>query len=94
MNHVVRAIAAFAGMLLLAAPALSADYTKGEVTKVDAKQKKLTIRHEELKNLDMPAMKMVFGVADEAMLGRVKEGQRIEFVAERVNGRLLVTEIK
>jgi Cu/Ag efflux protein CusF len=36
----------------------------------------------------------VFVVADDAMIDRVKEGQPIEFVAERVNGRLTVTEIK
>jgi Cu/Ag efflux protein CusF len=74
--------------------ALSAEYTKGEVKKIDEPQKKLTIKHEELKNLEMPAMTMVFVVADEAMLGKVKVGQVIEFVAERVNGRITVTEIK
>jgi Cu/Ag efflux protein CusF len=46
------------------------------------------------KNLDMPAMTMVFVVADDAMLEKVKEGQPIKFVAERVNGRITVTEIK
>ena len=39
-------------------------------------------------------MKMVFVVADEAMLEQLEEGQQIEFVAEKVNGRLTVTEIK
>lgn len=86
----------FAGLLVvsLIGTAGAAEYTKGEVIKIDAKQKKLTIKHEELKNLDMPAMKMVFVVGDDAMLERVKEGQQIEFVAEKVNGRLTVTEIK
>lgn len=78
----------------LASGALAAEYTKGEVTKVDTKQKKITIKHEELTNLDMPAMTMVFVVADDAMLDEVSEGQAIEFVAERVNGRITVTEIK
>jgi Cu/Ag efflux protein CusF len=74
--------------------ALAAEYTKGEVKKIDEAQKKLTIKHEELKNLGMPPMTMVFVVADEAMLGKVKVGQMIEFVADRVNGRITVTEIK
>ncbi|RUM95736.1 hypothetical protein EET67_21670 [Pseudaminobacter arsenicus] len=78
----------------LASGTLAAEYTKGKVTKVDTKQKKITIKHEELTNLDMPAMTMVFVVADDAMLDEVSEGQAIEFVAERVNGRITVTEIK
>jgi len=74
--------------------AFAAEYTKGEVTKIDAKQKKVTIRHEELKSLEMPPMTMVFVVADEAMLEKVSVGATIEFVAERVNGRITVTDIK
>ena len=31
----------------------------------------------------MPAMKMVFVVADDAMLEQLEEGQKIEFVARR-----------
>jgi Cu/Ag efflux protein CusF len=70
------------------------EYTKGEVTKIDAAQKKLTINHEDLVNLDMPAMTMVFVVAEDSMIDEVKVGQKIEFVAERVNGRITVTDIK
>ncbi len=78
----------------LAGGASAQEYTKGEITKIDAKQKKLTIKHGELKNLDMPAMTMVFVVADDAMLDQVEPGQAIEFIADRVNGRITVTEIK
>lgn len=61
------------GILLVAAAALglgvavasAQEYTSGEVTKIDEKQKKLTIRHEELKSLEMPAMTMVFVVAED-----------------------------
>ncbi|MEC9244763.1 MAG: copper-binding protein [Pseudomonadota bacterium] len=90
----------FVSMLAAAAIAAGAfaahaqEYTKGEVTKIDAAQKKLTINHEELANLDMPAMTMVFVVAEDSMIEEVKVGQKIEFVAERVNGRLTVTDIK
>lgn len=80
--------------LSLAGNALAAEFTKGEVTKVDLQQKKITIKHEELKNLEMPAMTMVFVVADDSMLEQVKPGQSIEFIADRVNGRITVIEIK
>lgn len=78
----------------LAAPVLAAEFTKGEVTKVDAKLKKVTIRHEELKNLEMPAMTMVFAVADEAMIDKFAVGQNVEFLADRVKGKITIVELK
>lgn len=73
---------------------LAAEYTKGVVKKVDTKTGKVTIKHEDLKNLDMPGMTMVFSVADKSMLSKLKDGEKIEFVAERVKGKLTVTEVK
>ena len=69
------------------------EYTKGKVTKVDAKGGKVTIDHGPLLNLDMPAMKMVFR-ADEATISKLSEGQEIEFIAEPVKGKLTVTQLK
>ncbi|MBB4275417.1 copper-binding protein [Rhizobium mongolense] len=83
--------------LLCASAAFSAfaqEFTKGVVNKVDAKAKKVTIKHEDLKSLDMPAMTMVFRVDDPALLEKLKAGSNIEFVAQRVNGKLTVTEVK
>jgi len=74
--------------------ALAAEFTKATVKKIDAKARKVTLIHEELKSLDMPAMTMVFRVQDDALLEKLKEGANIEFVAERVNGKLTVTEVK
>jgi Cu/Ag efflux protein CusF len=72
----------------------AAEFTKAKVKKVDMKSEKVTLIHEPLKNLDMPAMTMVFKVADKAMLEKLKEGAQVEFVADRVNGKLTVTELK
>ncbi|MCT4372038.1 copper-binding protein [Yangia mangrovi] len=66
----------------------------GTVTKVDTKWNKVTIDHGPLENLDMPAMKMVFVVADAAMLEGLAEGTEIRFSADRVNGKLTVTEME
>lgn len=74
--------------------ALAAEYTKGKVKKLDEKAGKVTIIHEELKNLDMPAMTMVFKIGDGINAAKLKEGSNVEFVAERVNGKLTVTEVK
>lgn len=68
--------------------------TTGTVTKIDTKWNKVTIDHGPLENLDMPAMKMVFNVADPAMLEGLSEGAEVEFHAERMNGKLTVTELK
>jgi len=69
------------------------EYTTGTIRKIDAKAGKVTIMHGPLARLDMPAMTMVFR-ADAAMIDSMSEGQEIEFVADRVEGKLTVTEIK
>ena len=94
MKRASTLISALGILLALAGAALAQEYTKGEVTKIDPKQKKLTIRHEELKGLEMPATTMVFVVAEDSMLDEVEVRKSIEFVAERVNGRITVTDIK
>lgn len=66
----------------------------GTVTKVDTKWNKVTIDHGPLDNLDMPAMKMVFVVADAAMLEGLAEGTEVRFTADQVNGKLTVTEME
>lgn len=66
----------------------------GEVRKVDKDAGKITIKHGPLANLDMPSMTMVFRVKDPAMLDRVKEGDKIKFVADRMNGALTVTQME
>src|SRR5437588_8311464 len=68
----------------------SAPMSDGEVRKVDKEAGKITIKHGPLANLDMPGMTMVFRVKDPAMLDRVKEGDKIKFVADRMNGSLTV----
>ncbi|MBY6059773.1 copper-binding protein [Leisingera daeponensis] len=69
-------------------------FTAGTVKKVDPKSGKVTIKHEELVDLEMPAMTMVFRVADDAMLEQLKAGDPIEFTAERVKGKLTITALK
>lgn len=68
--------------------------TEGEIRKVDKDNKKLTIKHGEIKNLDMPAMTMVFQVADPGMLDKVKAGDKVRFSAADQGGRITVTDIQ
>jgi Cu(I)/Ag(I) efflux system periplasmic protein CusF len=87
---------AFACTLSFAAVAQTsaADMTDGEVRKVDKDSKKITIKHGEIKNLDMPGMTMLFQVKDPAMLDRVKPGDKVKFKAEKVGGGIVLTEIE
>ncbi|KWT68535.1 MULTISPECIES: copper-binding protein [unclassified Variovorax] len=66
----------------------------GEVRKVDKEGKKLTLRHGPLKNLDMPAMTMVFQVREEAMLDKVQAGDKVRFQAEKIDGKFTVTKLE
>ena len=74
--------------------AASADMTEGEIRKVDTDNKKITIKHGEIKNLDMPGMTMVFQVKDPAMLNKVKAGDKVRFKAEKAGGAIVVTDIQ
>lgn len=94
MTLLVKTLSTLAIALAIGGSALAQEYVKGEVIKVDAKQQKLTIKHGPLTNLDMPAMTMVFVVAEQGLLDKAKKGQAIEFTADRVNGRITVTGIK
>lgn len=66
----------------------------GEVRKVDMGSKKITLKHGEIKNLDMPPMTMVFQVKDPAMLEKVKAGDKVQFTVDNVNGAMTVLTIE
>ena len=72
----------------------SGEMTEAEVRKVDKENQKITLRHGEIKNLDMPAMTMVFRVSDTAMLDKVQAGDKVRFTAAKDGGKLTVTAIE
>jgi len=72
----------------------SAVMTDGEIRKIDRDNRKVTIRHAEIKHLDMPGMTMIFQVNDPALLDRIKTGDKVKFRAEKTGGLFFATEIK
>lgn len=76
------------------ASAAEPGFTSGEVKKVDKEAGKITIKHGPLVNLDMPGMTMVFRVKNASMLDQVKAGDKINFMAEKVDGALAVTKME
>ena len=78
----------------ISATAASDDFADGEIRKVDFENKKITIKHGAIKNLDMPGMTMVFQVKDPAMLDKVKAGDKVRFTAEKTGGAIVVMDIQ
>jgi Cu(I)/Ag(I) efflux system protein CusF len=73
---------------------VTADMTDGEVRKVDVDSAKITLKHAEIKSLEMPAMTMVFNVRDKAMLEKVKAGDKVKFKAVNEGGKFTVTDLQ
>jgi Cu(I)/Ag(I) efflux system periplasmic protein CusF len=68
--------------------------TAAEVRKIDLENKKITLRHGEIKNLDMPGMTMVFQVKDVAMLETVKAGDKVMFTVDKLDGAFVVMSME
>lgn len=67
----------------------------GEVKKVDAEAGKVTLKHGEIKNLDMPAMpQMSYRVSDPSWLKSLQVGDKVKFSADKVNGQFTITALE
>lgn len=71
-----------------------AELSEGEITRWDPRTLRLTLKHGEIKNLDMPPMTMVFRVADASVVGDLKPGDKVRFRAEQVSGAYHVQRIE
>ena len=74
--------------------ATAGDMVEAEVRKVDRANSKITLKHGEIKSLDMPAMTMVFQVNDAAILDQVKAGDKVRFKASKEGGNIVASEIQ
>jgi Cu/Ag efflux protein CusF len=88
MKHWITAAA-----LALASLAAHAQAYEGEVRKIEKAQGKITLRHGELKGLEMPPMTMVFRVSNPAQLDSLAVGDKVKFDAAKVGGNYTVTAI-
>jgi Cu(I)/Ag(I) efflux system protein CusF len=86
------ALAAWALALPLAAQPVPP--TDGEITRVDKARARLTVRHGEIRHLDLPPMTMAFRVRDPRLLEALVAGDQVRFVAERVGGQYTITAIE
>ena len=77
-------------MGMAAAPGM----TDGEVRKIDKDAGKITIKHGEIKHMEMPGMTMVFVVKDKALLDKTAIGAKIQFMVMSESGQMVVTDIQ
>lgn len=85
---------ALTGLFFLTASALAVEMSEAEVRKIDLGAGKITLKHGEIKNLDMPPMSMVFQVKDPSLLTKVKTGDKVRFTAEKINGAYTVLTLE
>lgn len=92
MNRILSSL--LLALAVTAAGAQATDMSEAEVRKVDKDAARITLKHGEIKNLDMPPMTMVFHVKDKAVLDTLKAGDKIRFRAVNESGKYTVTEIQ
>ena len=68
--------------------------TDGEIRKVDKDAGKVTIKHGEIKNLEMPGMTMVFTAKEKSLLDKVQAGDKVKFAVINDGGKMVVTDIQ
>ncbi len=92
VRHTV--VIAFTLALFTTSAMADGEVTRGQVTKIDEAQAKLTIQHGPIKKFNMDAMEMIFKAADLAMVKAVKVGDKIDFHVDKVNGQMMVTKLE
>ena len=88
------AVAQAAGDAGKAATTTAASMTDGEVRKIDKDAGKITIKHGDIKHLDMPGMTMVFTAKDKGLLSNLKPGDKVKFMVVNEGGKMVVTDIR
>ncbi len=78
----------------LSSNVLAQAMAEGVVRRIDLDNNKITIRHGELKALDMPPMTMVFVAKQPELLKSLAPGDEIVFEAFEANGQYSVGKIQ
>ncbi len=71
-----------------------AEWASAEIRRVDVPNSRMTLKHGEIKSLDMPPMTMVFYVKDPALLDGLKAQDKIEFQASVEGKKYFVTSVR
>ena len=66
----------------------------GEILKVDPASSKITIKHDQIPNIGLPAMTMSFNVSDVEMLNQFKAGDTVKFAISKLDGALTIMSLE
>lgn len=66
----------------------------GVIKKIQAERGKVTIKHGDIPNLEMPGMTMVFEVADPSMIETIAVGDNVLFTVTRERGVFIIQWIE
>ena len=69
-------------------------WVTAEVRRIDKSAGKVSLKHGEIPNLDMPPMSMVFQVKEPALLDALQIGQKVRFQAVQEKGAYWVVKIQ
>ncbi|NMG03070.1 RND transporter [Azoarcus taiwanensis] len=67
---------------------------EAEVRRIDQNAGKITLRHGNIPNLDMPPMTMVFQVEEKALLDGIAVGDQVVVTIEQVEGAYTLKSIR
>lgn len=67
---------------------------EGVVRKLDTDNRKITIKHGEIKNLEMPGMTMVFRLQEAVILEKIQIGDKVLFHVEKIECAYVITDLK
>ncbi len=69
------------------------EYAEGEIKKLDLSRQKVTIKHGDIKSVDMPPMTMIFTLKNEELGKDLEVGQKILFYVEKIQGKYTITDL-
>jgi Cu(I)/Ag(I) efflux system periplasmic protein CusF len=93
MRPLAKAVTALLSALTVST-ALAAEWASAEIRRVDVPNQRMTLKHGEIKSLDMPPMTMVFYVKEAVLLEGLKPNDKIEFQAVVEGKKYIVTAIR
>ena len=76
------------------AAAMNIQLIDGVVRKVDLKRSKITLKHGEIAQIQMPAMTMNYQVQDAHQLDGIRQGDKVRFAMDKVDSKFVVTHIE
>ncbi|MSQ65902.1 MAG: copper-binding protein [Limnohabitans sp.] len=67
---------------------------EGVVRKLDPENRKITIKHGDIKNLQMLGMTMVFRLQETVNIDKLLTGDKVLFHAEKIDGAFVITDLQ